>query len=175
VATNLRALKILPPGIKLPPMKTITVIAANGFGPEVASNDSPVVESKKYGEEIRLPSAREYDVLWVPEHGRSVYLLSHYAIKERKPIEIKPEDYLGLVRVGGSGLPKPRIVAVTGVGAFGPDVLSNFNSGILGPRCRPSAGNLTQDFGGTYKNGRYRTRTCDPYRVRATGRQTEIT
>lgn len=65
-----------------------------------------------YEDEIRVPSATvEYDIFWAPkEAGMSqVAMLRKQVFTDRKLVEIKPEDYLGMVRVNGAGKPKKAI------------------------------------------------------------------
>lgn len=66
-----------------------------------------------YEEEIRVPSATaKYELLWVPmdKEMSAVPILRDQVFAERKLVEIKPEDYLGMVRVNGKGKPKKSIV-----------------------------------------------------------------
>ncbi len=66
-----------------------------------------------YEEEIRVPSATtKYEILWVPrdEEMGPVAILRDQVFAERILVEIKPEDYLGMVRVNGKGRPKKSIV-----------------------------------------------------------------
>ena len=65
-----------------------------------------------YEEVIRVPSATtEYEILWVPKDKEQGYvvMLRNQVFAERKLVEIKPEDYLGMVRVNGKGQPKKSI------------------------------------------------------------------
>ena len=40
-------------------------------------------------------------------------------VKERKRVEVKAEEHLGLVQLGGDGLPAPKSIALTPVGGCG--------------------------------------------------------
>ena len=74
-----------------------------------------------YEEEIRVPSATvKYEILWVPKDKElgSVAILRDKVFAERKLVEIKPEDYLGMVRINGKGKPKKSIV-VSRAGGLG--------------------------------------------------------
>jgi len=74
-----------------------------------------------YEEEIRVPSATvKYEILWVPKDKEMspVAILRDQVFAERKLVEIKPEDYLGMVRVNGKGKPKKSIV-VSRAGGLG--------------------------------------------------------
>ena len=122
-----RAVKVLPPKVKLPPLKGIAVVEAGDFGPNVPSNYDPVVVGSGYQQEMPLPSAAEFDVLWIPESGKHVRMVAGLSIADRRVVEIRPEEHLGLFRIGGAGLPKPKLVALTKVGDFGPNTPSNFD------------------------------------------------
>jgi Mg-chelatase subunit ChlD len=103
---NRRAIVVLPPKIKLPPVKEIRLYKAGSYSPLVPSQGVEAVV--KYGEEIRLPSADKYDLYWFPEKGMPVLILKGFSQEERRLREIRPEEYLGMVRVAGSGLPKAK-------------------------------------------------------------------
>jgi hypothetical protein len=94
-----RAIKVLQPETEFPPCVEIQVVK-RGLG-SVA-----VVATGKYGEEIRIPSSTDkYDIEWVPKTGIPVAMLKDFTLTERKVIEIRPEEYLGMVRVNGEGTP----------------------------------------------------------------------
>jgi hypothetical protein len=74
-----------------------------------------------YEEEIRVPSdTTKYEILWVPmdKEMSAVAILRDRVFAERKLVEIKPEDYLGMVRITGKGKPKKGIV-VSRAGGLG--------------------------------------------------------
>jgi Mg-chelatase subunit ChlD len=101
--SNRRAIKVLKPEIEFPDYKEIQVVSF-GIG------SSAVVATGKYGEEIRIPSATtKYEIRWVPKTGLAVAILKDFTLAERKVIEIKPEEHLGLIRVSGKGTPKKGI------------------------------------------------------------------
>jgi len=71
-----------------------------------------IVAKGGYGEDIRVPSATtKYDVKWAPagDVGLPVAMLKDHTFPERKLLVIKPEDYLGLLRVNGEGQVKDMI------------------------------------------------------------------
>jgi hypothetical protein len=41
--------------------------------------------------------------------------------KHREILEVPPENYLGVVRVDGAGLPQPKLIGFTKPGGYGPD------------------------------------------------------
>jgi hypothetical protein len=105
VNTSRRAIKILQPKLEMPEMGEIVLVMTNG----------PIKEARlykkgsitKYGEEIRVPSSTEkYDLVWYPKEGEAILLVKGINLPERKVIEIKPEDYVGFIKVNGEGTPK---------------------------------------------------------------------
>jgi hypothetical protein len=120
-----RAVKVLKPQIELPPMKKMALIKA---GSDLMRYNyySPMAEVTKYDQEMRLLTEDAYDVLWQPADGLDVRMIRGLAVKGRKVLEVKPEDYLGMVRVAGTGLSKPRFLSLTAVGAESPEG-SHFN------------------------------------------------
>ncbi|HEV3021692.1 MAG TPA: VWA domain-containing protein [Pirellulales bacterium] len=115
-----RAIKVLKPSVQFPALKTIAVFKADQIGPNTAASYSPVGGATKFDQEIALPSADKYDIFWRSETGQWTPMILGFSNPERKLIEIKPEDYMGLVRLGGQGLPKPEIVVLVKPGGFGP-------------------------------------------------------
>ena len=98
-----RAIKVLQPEIEFPPYSEIQVMS-RGLG------SIAIVATGKYGEEIRIPSStQKYDIRWVPKTGEPVAMLKDFTFAERKVVEIKPEEYLGLIKVNGRGNPKTGI------------------------------------------------------------------
>ncbi|HUQ69156.1 MAG TPA: hypothetical protein VM165_06525, partial [Planctomycetaceae bacterium] len=98
-----RAVKVLKPEVEgFPPVGEIELVSY-GLGSVSVDNKGP------YGEEIRIPSPKTaYDVKWAPKSGGSggllaVAMLKGRVFEERKLVVIKPEDYLGLLRVKGAG------------------------------------------------------------------------
>lgn len=117
VVSNRRAVKILPPGIDMPAMQEV-FLAEAGQNPVVVRNNVKA-RINAYSDEIRIPSATaKYDIWWMPREGEYVRMVKDFSLSERRVVEIKPEDYLGLVRVGGRGM-VDRIIAVpAGTNAF---------------------------------------------------------
>jgi hypothetical protein len=99
-----RAIKVLKPEIEFPEYKEIQVVS---FGIGSSSVDA----AGKYGDEIRIPSSTtKYEIRWVPKIGLGVAILKNFTLAERKVIEIKPEEHLGLIKVNGKGTPKKGIL-----------------------------------------------------------------
>ncbi|MEX0727099.1 MAG: VWA domain-containing protein [Planctomycetaceae bacterium] len=102
--SNRRAIKVLKPDVEFPPYVEIRVVS-RGLG------SVSVAAKGKYGEEIRIPSSTEkYEIQWVPKTGLPVAMLKEFTLSERKVIEIKPEEHLGMIQVNGKGTPKEEIM-----------------------------------------------------------------
>lgn len=110
VLAGYRAIKILAPTkLKLPDLKEMKLYDhgkwANAF------RGSPLAVMTKYGEEFRLPSDEKYEIHFSCQGNNQVLnMVAEISIKERKVVEIRPDDYLGIVRVSGTGQPKPSLV-----------------------------------------------------------------
>jgi len=103
VTSGRRAIKVLKPAVEFPEYKEIQVVS-RGLG-------SISIDAKgKYGDEIRIPSAtNKYEIRWVPKSGEPVVMLKDFTLAERKVVEIKPEEHLGMIKVNGEGKPKKEI------------------------------------------------------------------
>lgn len=114
IVSGRRAVKVVEPKIELLPMKEIWLTEANA--PNGATLSSYVkAKTAKYGEEIRIPSGTvKYTLWWVPKEGRVLEMTKDLSFPERKVVEIKPEDYLGLIRVKGTGAVKQILVVPAG-------------------------------------------------------------
>jgi hypothetical protein len=113
VATDRRAIKVLQPDVDLMPMKEILLAEADKS--KNTLNNYVKGKSQKYGEEIRVPSgSAKYDVWWVPQEGEPIQMVKDLTFPERKIVTLKPEDYLGLVQVGGTGAVKQILVVPAG-------------------------------------------------------------
>jgi hypothetical protein len=135
-----RAVTVTTPGIKLPVLKKIVVVDADEARPADSENYSgstidarspgplvlrnmltlgggprPFREEIRYGQVLRLPSEGKYDIWWQPASGRAVLMVPGFSIKERKLVTVSPESDLGLVRLNGKGLPKPKFIVLTPV------------------------------------------------------------
>jgi len=108
-----RLVKILPSTIELPPMDRVFVTPVGTD--RMALGIQNVGRATAYGQVIRIaPSekAESFDVWWTPTKGRSVRMVQALPMTE-PTIEIQPADYLGLVRVTGTNLPKSEVIMLT--------------------------------------------------------------
>jgi Ca-activated chloride channel family protein len=112
VVTGGRVLRINAPTVNMPEMGEI-FIAPTGF-PLNTIKARSVRSIAKYGEDLRLPSASEYDVIFVPKEGMHIRLIQKFSIADRVAVEIKLDDYAGMVRVEGEGPTKGIFVAPAG-------------------------------------------------------------
>jgi hypothetical protein len=126
VAARRRAVKVVQPAIELLPMKEILLTEADAPGGNTLYN---YVKAKvsAYGEEIRIPSATtKYDLFWIPKEGRALRMAKNLTFPESQVVEIKPEDYLGLIRVKGTGAVK--IIVVVPAGSPGGSTRNNYTT-----------------------------------------------
>lgn len=102
VSSKRRAVKILTPQVEMPPMKKIMLAEAGQYANTVQNYVKAEIE--KYDAEIRIPSSTtQYELWWVPKEGRHIRMVSNLALAERKVVDIRPDDYLGFIRVNGAG------------------------------------------------------------------------
>jgi len=120
-----RAVIVKTPRIEFPQMKLIALIPTERPLPE-HHNYRAIMESKVYDRPIRIPSGtKTYDLGFLPVEGMAVRLAPGIQIPDRSTIQIQPEDYLGMVNLGGEGLPPVKLVALVPTGKAGPG--HNFN------------------------------------------------
>lgn len=101
VDVSRRALRILQPGIELPAMKEIFVVEAGEADGGVYTKTASITQ---YGEYLSIPSAtKKYDVVFVPQNGRQVYVMRDFTLSERRVVDVRPESILGMIKVNGSG------------------------------------------------------------------------
>jgi hypothetical protein len=113
VVANRRAIKVVEPEIDLVPMKEL--LLAEAGAPKNTLNSYVKARKQKFGEEIPVPSSTaKYDVWWVPKEGHPIQMVKDLSLPERKVVTLKPEDYLGLIQVGGQGPVKQILVVPTG-------------------------------------------------------------
>jgi len=81
----------------------------------LVETDGPIKEARlykkgsitKYDEEIRIPSpTTKYDIVWYPKEGEGILMIKGISLPERQVVNVKPEDYLGFIKVNGKGTTK---------------------------------------------------------------------
>ncbi len=101
VDTSRRALRIMQPSIELPPMQEVFLVEAGAADSPIFTKTASIT---KFGEYLNVPSSsKKYDVVWVPESGRHLYLMRDVTLSERKVVEVHPETLLGMIKVEGKG------------------------------------------------------------------------
>lgn len=107
-----RAIRLLEPKIKMPAMAGAFI--CGGDTPPAIAGTTIKGAIKKFGEEIRVPSAEaKYDLWFEPKGGTRIRLLDDVAFPERKLVEYRLDELTGLIQVNGSGTPEDGIMAVT--------------------------------------------------------------
>jgi Mg-chelatase subunit ChlD len=108
-----RAVKFLKPDIDMPQMEEIVLIEAGN--PIKAAKLYRKASIKKYGDEIRIPSGTaKYDIVWFPKDGEGIRIVKDLTLPERKLVEVKLEDLVGLIKVNGTG--KPTVIFANAAG-----------------------------------------------------------
>lgn len=73
----------------------------------------------KYAQSLRIPPSVKldhFDLWWVPEQGgRAIKMVKELALEEAM-VSLKPEEYVGLLRLTGKNLPTASVILVTPVG-----------------------------------------------------------
>jgi Mg-chelatase subunit ChlD len=108
-----RLVKILASTIELPPLDRVFVTPVGTD--RMALGVQNVGRATAYGQVVRIaPSERAecFDVWWSPAKGRSVRMAKALPMTEPST-EIQPADYLGLVRVTGTNLPRSEAIMLT--------------------------------------------------------------
>jgi Mg-chelatase subunit ChlD len=133
-----RAVVILKPEVAMPEMKEL-VICKPGAGDATIYAHEPT-KVTNYDEELRQASAEKVDIWWVPVEGMPVRMVADFENPEREVKKLRPEDYLGMIRVTAKDRPvKTRIVVTTeGAGAgtlYAYDVqeIEGFNKDLVVP------------------------------------------
>jgi len=95
------------------PLKEI--ILAEAGAPKNTLENYVKARTSKFGEEIRIPSADvKYELWWVPQSGHVIKMVTDLSFPERKIVQLKPEKYLGLIRVNGTGAVNEILVVPAG-------------------------------------------------------------
>jgi hypothetical protein len=111
-----RFVEIQNPAIQLPQLDSI-YLAAPGTD-RMALRASNITRIANYGQSLRIPPtvrAEKFDLWWVPDRGRAIRMIQGLSVGESN-VSIRPEEYLGIVRVTGKNLPAASVVLLTPVG-----------------------------------------------------------
>jgi len=122
VTRAVRTVKVVKPAIDMPALKQILVVTAGaGDNPNAYLVPETAGSATNYDEAIRIApdaKAEKFDVYWVPKQGKRLALVKGIAFDpEHSAYELKPEDHLGLVRLRGKDLPKPKAIYLAEAGA----------------------------------------------------------
>jgi hypothetical protein len=105
VTATRRAVKVLQPAVEMPAMAEIVLVETDGPIKEARLYKKASIT--KYDEEIRIPSpTTKYDLVWYPKEGEGILMVKGISLPERKVMNVKPEDYLGFIKVNGKGTTK---------------------------------------------------------------------
>jgi len=134
-----RAVIVMQPRVKMPPMKEI-VTAKAGDASAGTLYAYRINSVNKYDAALRQANAEPVDIWWVPETGQPVVMVAQFENAERETKQLRPEDYLGMVRVvaedAGS---KVRLVATTAdssagtIGAYQVQEVTGYNQDMVLP------------------------------------------
>jgi hypothetical protein len=134
-----RAIVVVPPQINMPPMKEI-VTAKAGDASAGTLYAYKINGVNKYDSPLRQANAEPVDIWWVPEKGKPVVMVSQFENAERETKKLRPEDYLGMVRVTAEdSAGKVRIVATTPdstagtIGAYEVQAAEGYNQDLVLP------------------------------------------
>ncbi len=111
-----RLVEIQSPSIELPQLDAI-YLARPGTD-RMALRADNIARISQYAQRLRIPPTvkiEKFDLWWVPEHGRAIKMVKDLAVGA-EPVAIKPQSYLGLVRLTGKNLPAANVILVTPVG-----------------------------------------------------------
>jgi hypothetical protein len=109
--TGKRAVVVTNPSVTMPAIKEIVTAKPDASaGTLYASRINSV---NQYDAELRQPSADPVDLWLVPEKGLAVQMVTRLENPERRVVKLRPEDYLGLVRVSSEDSTAKVKIAVT--------------------------------------------------------------
>lgn len=95
--TGRRALVVVSPAVTMPKVKEIVTVREKATYYTVDCYAINRVNS--YDAELRQPSDAPIGIWWVGESGIPVEMIGVFENPERKVVKLRPEDYLGIVRV----------------------------------------------------------------------------
>jgi Mg-chelatase subunit ChlD len=92
-----RAVVVAKPSVQMPGLKEIVLVKPDARYYTVESYK--INKINQYDAELRQPSAEPVDIWWVPENGMPVVMVAHFENPQREVKKLRPDDYLGMVRV----------------------------------------------------------------------------
>jgi Ca-activated chloride channel family protein len=123
VVTMRRAIMVLSPKINLPDMEDVYIVPADTPLAVVSTYRKGGV--KQYDAEISIPSSTaKYDVIFAPKGGQHIRLIDDFNLPERRIFELRPEEYVSMIRVQREGTAKQIVVAPSGT----PGAVASSNS-----------------------------------------------
>jgi Ca-activated chloride channel family protein len=118
-----RAIMVLSPKINLPDMEDVYIVPADTPLAVVSTYRKGGV--KQYDAEISIPSSTaKYDVIFAPKGGQHIRLIDDFNLPERRIFELRPEEYVSMIRVQREGTAKQIVVAPAGT----PGAVASSNS-----------------------------------------------
>jgi Ca-activated chloride channel family protein len=123
VVTMRRAIKVLSPKINLPEMGDVYIVPSDT--PLAVASTNRLGGTKQYDGEISIPSqTAKYDVIFAPKEGQHIRLIDDFNLPERRIFELRPEEYVSMIRVQREGTAKQIVVAPSGT----PGAVASSNS-----------------------------------------------
>lgn len=123
VVTMRRAIKVLSPKINMPELDQVYIVPAGTPLAVLFNNRKGGVE--KYDAEISIPSpTAKYDVIFAPKEGQPIKLIKDFNLPDRRVVEIRPDEYAGMIQVQRDGKAESIVVAPTGT----PGAVASTNS-----------------------------------------------
>lgn len=133
-----RAVVIDAPQVALPSVKKLVLARVGGSDSTVDSYELNSVTA--YDQELRQASPEPVDVWWIPADGMAVKIVAELENPERETKRLRPEDYLGLVRVTAeSDNPEARVVVTRGkhsaetIDSYAVQSLTGYNRDLVVP------------------------------------------
>jgi hypothetical protein len=95
--TGRRAVVVVAPTVKMPPVKEILTLREKA---NFSTVDYYVINRvSSYDAELRQPNDKPVAIWWRGETGLPVEMVGAFENPERQVVKLRPEDYLGIVRV----------------------------------------------------------------------------
>ena len=119
--TGKRAIVVTSPTVKMPAITEIVTAKPEG-GSASTLYAYRINAVNQYDAELRQPSGDPVDVWLIPAQGIAVRMVSGFENPERKVVKLRPEDYLGIVRVT-SEAPSDKVRVIVTKPETGPAIV----------------------------------------------------